>query len=105
ELPGRDLADTAVESRLLEDRARELGPRALALRGNVPDALRALQQLAGGFGQMAHVGGAADLVGDDAHLVTLAPELEHRPDEVLARPPEEPGAADDPAVAHLALAL
>ena len=53
---------------------------------------------------MAHVGRAAELVVDDPHLVALASELQHRPHKVLARPAEEPGAPDDPAVADLALA-
>src|SRR5262249_38157980 len=34
-----------------------------------------------------------------------APEVEHRADKVPARPAEEPGAADDPAVTDVALAL
>ena len=34
-----------------------------------------------------------------------SPSVEHRPDEVLARPAEEPRAAHDPALPHLALAV
>ena len=49
--------------------------------------------------------GRASLVVDDRHLVLLLAEREHRPDEVLARPAEEPRRADDPALPHLALAL
>src|SRR5207248_946895 len=105
ELRGRDLADAAVETGLFEDRPRELGPRALALRREVPDAVRSVQQLTRRLGEMTDVGGAADLVCDHRHLVPFAGELEHGPDEVLARPAEEPRAADDPAFPHFALAL
>ena len=90
---------------LLEDRAGELGPRALALGGHVPDALRQREQLARRLGQVADVGRRAGLVGDDAHLVALCAEPQHRPDEVRAGPAEQPRAAHDPALAHLALAL
>ena len=71
ELLGRDLAHAAVQPSLLEDRAGELGPRALALGGDVPDAARQLEQLPRRLREMADVGRAADLVGDDAHLVAL----------------------------------
>ena len=54
--------------------------------------------------QVADVGGRAALVVDDAHLVPLGPEAKHRAHEVVASPAEEPGAPDDPAVPHLALA-
>ena len=67
--------------------------------------LRQLEQLARRLGQVADVGRRAQLVGDHAHLVALGAEPQHRPDEVRAGPAEEPRAAHDPALAHLALAL
>src|SRR4029450_4507768 len=42
---------------------------------------------------------------DHADLVPLPPEGEHRPDEVLSRRAEEPGAPDDPAFLDLPLSL
>ena len=38
ELRGRDAPHARVEARLLEDRLREVGPRAVAVRGDVPEA-------------------------------------------------------------------
>ena len=67
--------------------------------------MRQLEQVARRLGEVADVRWRADLVGDDGDLVALAAELEHRLDEVAARPAEQPRTADDPAVAHLALAL
>src|SRR5687767_422214 len=40
ELLGRDAPHAAVDARLLEDRNRKLRPRAVAVRGDVPDAAR-----------------------------------------------------------------
>ena len=57
------------------------------------------------FREMADERRRAALVVDDRHLVLLRAELEHRPHEVLARPPEEPRGANDPALPHLALTL
>ena len=54
---------------------------------------------------MADVRRRAALVVDDRDLVALRAEGEHRPQEVLAGRAEEPGAAHDPAVADLALAV
>src|SRR5204863_2132915 len=51
------------------------------------------------------IGWAARLVGHYGYLVAVCAEAQHRLDEVRASPPEEPGAADDPALAHLVLAL
>src|SRR5215212_160680 len=104
ELLRRDLAHPAVEPRLGEDHLGELGPRALPLRGQVPRAVRKLEQLARRLGEMAHEGRLADLVRNDRDLVLLLPEREHRSQEVLAGGAEEPRAAHDPAVAQLALA-
>ena len=72
---------------------------------DVVRAVRQLQQLLGRRGEVADVRGRAALVVDDRHLVLLCAQAQHRPHEVVARPPEEPRAADDPALAHLALAL
>lgn len=102
ELLASDRHDAAVEPGLLEDGGGELGPRALALRRQVPDAARKLEEPAGRLGEMADVRGAPALVVDHAHLVALGAEAEHRADEVRARPAEEPGAPHDPALAHLA---
>ncbi len=98
ELGGRDPPHGAVEARLLEDRLGELGPGAVAFGGDVPDALRQLDQLPGRLGEMADVGGAASLVVDDRDLVALPAEPEHRAHEVAARPPVQPRAAHDPGV-------
>src|SRR5207244_6089726 len=98
----RDADDPAGEPRLLEDRFGELGPGAVALRGEMPDTVRSSQQLARGLGEVPNVGRAAPLVVDDANLLLPLAELEHRAHEVLAGRPEEPGAANDPAVVDLA---
>jgi hypothetical protein len=52
---------------------------------------------------MTGVGRAAALVVDDAHLLPLGAEAEHRPHEVVPCPAEEPRAADDPAFENLLL--
>src|SRR6476469_10059238 len=44
ELGRRDAPDARVEARLLEDRLRELRPRAVAARGDVVRAVREVQQ-------------------------------------------------------------
>ena len=98
ELGSRDPAHAAVEAGLLEDRLRELGPRALAVRGEVPDAARQLDELARRRREMADIGRAAALVVDDRDLVALGAETQHRAHEVVARPAEEPRRADDPRV-------
>src|SRR5438552_12571726 len=103
ELLSRDRHHLAVDPSLAEDLAGEAGPRALALGGHVPDALRQLQQLPCRLREMSHEGRAADLVVDDANLVALAPELAHCLDEVPSAPAEEPRAAGDPAVPDLPL--
>ena len=53
---------------------------------------------------MSDVGGAAALVVDDCDLVALGAEPQHRSDEVVGRPPEQPRRAHDPPLAYLALA-
>src|SRR4029079_8650183 len=105
EFLGRDLADAAVDSGLLEDRSRELGPRALALRGHVPDTAGQVEQLARRLGEVAHVGRRASLVGDHAHLVPLCAEPQQRPNEVRAAPPEQTRAAYASPLAYLTLAV
>ena len=92
-----------MDARLLEDRLGELGPRAVPLRGDVPDAWRELDQLTCRFGKMTDVGWRTALVVDDCHFFALGSERKHRSDEVLPSPTEEPGAADDPALAHFPL--
>ena len=82
----------AVEAGLLEDRLGELGPRAVAVRRDVVDAVRQLEQRAYRFREMADVRRRAALVVDDGQLVALRAEPEHRPHEVLRRPAEEPRA-------------
>src|SRR5215211_2041581 len=104
ELLRRDLAHAGLEPSLLEDRRRELRPGALSLGGEVPGAIGEVEQLARGLGQMADEGRRADLIRDDRDLVLLSPQREHRPQEVPPGRTEEPGAAHDPAVAHLELA-
>src|SRR5687767_8681871 len=76
ELRRRHTPDEAVEARLLEDRLREVGPRAVAGGGDVPDAERrtALDQRPGGVGEVPDVRRAASLVGDDRDLVSLRAE-------------------------------
>src|SRR6266536_5655288 len=105
ELGRRDPTHTTFDARLLEDRLGELGPRAVALRGHMPDPLWQLEQVACRLGEMAYERGASALVVDDRDFLALGSEGEHRADKVLPGPPEEPGAADDPAGPHLALAL
>jgi hypothetical protein len=95
----------AAEPRLFEDRVGELGPGALAFSGEVPGPARPVDQFPDRGGQMPNVGRAAALVVDHRNLGALGPEPEHRPDEVIARRPVEPGAADNPAVADQPLAL
>ena len=46
-------------------------------------------------GQVAGPRGAADLVGDDADLVALGAEAQHRVDEVAAAGAEDPGGPHD----------
>src|SRR5690348_6596079 len=55
ELLRRDRDDAALEPGFLEDRGRELGPRALAVGGDVPDAGRELHELAGRRGEVPDV--------------------------------------------------
>src|SRR5438874_2170674 len=90
-LGARDPPHAAVEAGLVEDRLRELGPRALAGRGEMPDAVRQLDERANRLRQVPDVGRAAALVVDDRDLVTLRAEPQHRAHEVRARPAEEPG--------------
>jgi hypothetical protein len=54
---------------------------------------------------MADVGGRAALVVDDGDLVPLGAQPQHRPEEVVPGPAEQPRGADDPAVADLLLPL
>src|SRR5262249_38723377 len=98
ELRRADPAHAAVEARLLEDRLREVGPGAIAGGGEMPHALRLFDELANRDGEVADVRRRAALVVDDGDLVALLPEREHRAEEVLARPAEEPGGAHDPGV-------
>ena len=86
----------AVEPGLLEDRLRELRPRAVAAGGDVVDAEREQRHPWHRFGEVHRVGRAAALVVHDRDLVAFRPESQHRPDEVVPDRPEEPRGADDP---------
>ena len=87
-----------AEPRLLEDRLREVGPRALTLRGEVPDAegVAAVDELPRRCGEMADVRGAPVLVRDDRYLVAVGAESEHRAQEVVTRRAEQPRCPHDP---------
>ena len=98
-LGGRDAPDARGQTGLREDRLGEIGPGAVAGGGDVVDAEGQMHDLLRRLGQMARVGRAAPLVGDDRHLVALAAEAQHRPHEVLRRLAEQPRAADDPRLA------
>ena len=57
ELLARDAADSAVEAGFLEDRFGELGPRAVALGGHMPEAAGQLEQLRRRLCEVADVRG------------------------------------------------
>ena len=90
ELGRRDPAHPAVDTRLGEDRLRELGPCAVAVGGDVPHAARKLDELAHRGAEMSDVCRAASLVVDDGDLVSFRAGVEHRPHEVRPRLAEEP---------------
>ena len=98
ELLRGDAPDPAREPGFVEDRLGEVRPGAVAGGGEVPDPEggAAVDERARRLGQVAHVGRAAPLVGDDGDLVALRAEPEHRAHEVVPRLAEEPGRADDP---------
>ena len=48
-----------------------------------------------GAGKAERVGGCADLIGDDAHLVTFGHQPQHGFDEIIALGRIDPGRADD----------
>ena len=73
ELSGRDPADAATQAGLLEDRLGELGPRAVARRRDMADAIRKLEDFLRRLREMPDEGRRAALVVDDRHLVLLAP--------------------------------
>ena len=97
ELRGRDRPHPALEPASSKIASRELGPRALARGGDVPDARC-------GSSTSARVAaarcptyvGQPTLVVDDRDLVALAPEPQHRPHEVVPGRPEQPRRAHDP---------
>ena len=95
ELRRRDPPDAAVDARLLEDRLGELGPGAVAVRCEMPDAARpiAVDELARRGGEVPDVGRAAALVVHHGDLVALGAEPQHRADEVVPGRAEEPRAA------------
>ena len=66
-----DAAHVAAQPGLVEDRLGEVGPRAIAVGGNVPDAVRLLEQLACRGGEVADERRRASLVVDDGYLVQL----------------------------------
>jgi len=96
ELLARDPAHAAGEAGLREDRLRELGPGAVALRGDVPAAVRQLDNALRGFREVPDVGGRAALVVDDGDFVVVGAEPQHRANEVVPRRAEEPRRAHDP---------
>src|SRR5436305_1894898 len=96
ELLRADPADARREAGLLEDRLREIGPRAIAPRGHVVGAVRQPHDLPRRLGEMADVGRGAALVVDDRDLIALRSEPEHRPQEVVRGRAEEPRGAHDP---------
>ena len=105
ELRGRDPPDAAVEPGLREDRLREVGPRAVAVGGDVVDAVRQVEHRAGSRRRGGRRrSGEPRWSSTTATSSCSAPSAQHRADEVVAGRAEEPRRADDPAVAHLALA-
>ena len=98
ELRGRDPPNAAVEPGLLEDRLGEVRPRAVTVRGDVPQPCRQVlvDELPHGGREVADEGRAAALVVDDGDLVALGAEPQHRPQEVVPRRAEEPGRPDHP---------
>ena len=82
ELGGRDPPHAAVEPRLLEDRLRELRPRAVAVGGEMPEPARKRDELVHRFGEMPDERRRAALVVDDRDLVALRAEPQHRAHEV-----------------------
>ncbi len=98
ELGRRDAPHAAVEPGFLEDRLGEVGPRALAVGGDVPQALRqvCVDERSRRVREMADERGAATLVVHDRDLVALGAEAEHRAKEVVPGRPEEPRRADRP---------
>src|SRR5215211_1214381 len=105
ELLGRDATDATAHAALLEDRLGKVSPRAVAVRRDVIDAVRLFQHATRRFGEMPDIGRRPELVVDDRDLVPLGAEPQHRPDEVVSGPAEEPGGANDPAVSDLLLSL
>src|SRR5438105_7195923 len=65
ELRRGDPADARREPGLLEDRLREVGPRAVATSRDVVDAIRQADDLLGGLREMADVGRRSALIVDD----------------------------------------
>ena len=98
ELLRRDPAHTTLDACLLEDSLGEVCPGAVAVRREVPDAGLGFgaQELVHGIRQVTHVRRAAALVVHDADLIAILGQSQHRPHEVVAGLPEEPGGADDP---------
>src|SRR5262245_18962105 len=92
QLHGRDSADTANGARLLEDRLREVGPRAVASGSDVPEAPGTLlvHQLTHRLREGSGEGRRATLVVDDLDLVAFLAEPEHRAEEVVTDRAEQP---------------
>ena len=97
ELGGRDPAHAAVEARLLEDRLGEVGPRAVALRGDVVDAVAAARALASSPRR-----GGRRRSGEPRWSSTTATSSRSAPSRSIVRTKlcagraEEPRGADDP---------
>src|SRR5690349_4313400 len=96
QLRARYAPDAHADACLLEDRLREVGPGAVACGGEMPDAVRAIEQLSRRASQMADVRRRGALVVDDGDLVALLREPQHRLHEVAPVLAEEAGRPHDP---------
>ena len=98
ELGSRDPPDAAVEPGLVEDRLGEIGPGAVAARGDVPDPNGAPPSTSSrvAAARCPTYVGLPRWSSTTATSSRSAPSREHRPDEVVARRAEEPRAAHDP---------
>src|SRR5262245_58878306 len=92
QLCGRDSADTAIDACLLEDRLREVGPRAVASGSDVPEAPRTVldHQRAHCLREVSGEGRRGTLVVDDPYLVAFLAEPEHGAEEVVTDRAEQP---------------
>jgi hypothetical protein len=104
ELRARDGRHSTAYARLDEDRLSKISPAAVAVGGDVVEAVGAAHNLSDNPGEVSDVRWAAALVVDDMDLILSAGRFEHRPYEVPACPAEEPGRTNYPSCSDLALA-